>query len=187
MIDFYDGVDQLKYIIAKSLRKLINDIPAIGWIRADQVESTLSQNKNIIDIKRAIDDLSKRIDNIGINWQPISDEEIDKMFEEKKEYNKIPNLSQEARMLLTEACKDSYGQIIRVTSLEGVEIQTNNKVMIPDRTAKTIAKWEQALIDLQREDLVSAVGNKNEIFQVKKMGYDVNDLLDRQEELVESS
>lgn len=56
-----------------------------------------------------------------MQWKPISDDEIDAMFDDdNKEDLKIPSLSKEAIILLKEAVKDAAGQILVINSLERV-------------------------------------------------------------------
>lgn len=181
LVDFYENVDQLKYAIAKAMPKIINDVPAIGWVRADQVERVIKESSGAEEIQTAIDNLGKmlsdKLEKYQVSWEPISKEEIEALFDNELPV-RVPNLSLKAQTLLYEACKDANGQIICVNTLEGICIQTNQKDMISDRSAREISEWEFAIQELIKHELVKAVGYKNEIYQVSKLGYEVNDVLD---------
>lgn len=180
-VDFYENVDQLKYVIAKAMPKIINDVPAIGWVRADQVERVIKESSGVEEIQTAIDNLGKmlsdKLEKYQVSWEPISKEESEALFDNELPV-RVPNLSLKAQTLLYEACKDANGQIICVNTLEGICIQTNQKDMISDRSAREISEWEFAIQELIKHELVKAVGYKNEIYQVSKLGYEVNDVLD---------
>lgn len=60
--------------------------------------------------------------------------------------------------LLIEATKDAAGQILVINSLEGTEIQTNNKVMNIDKIGEPVAIWRAAVEELQKAQLIVAVG-----------------------------
>ena len=76
-----------------------------------------------------------------------------------------------------EAAKDSVGQILLINSIEGMEIQTNNIVMNSAKTGKDVAVWKAAIEELQSSKLATSVSDKNEIFQLTKLGYDVSEEL----------
>lgn len=97
------------------------------------------------------------------------------MFSSEKKELKITILSDEAKCLLTEATKDAVGQILVINSFEGVDIQTNNKIMNTDKIGKSAAIWKEAVSELQNNQLIMAVGNKNEIFQLTRLGYEVSE------------
>ena len=71
--------------------------------------------------------------------------------------------------------RSSAGQILVINSLEGTDIQTNNKVMNIDKVGKNVAIWRAAVEELKNNQLIMAVGNRNEIFQLTKLGYNVSD------------
>ena len=110
-----------------------------------------------------------------MKWEPISKEEIDAMFNTEKEEVRIPILSEEAKQLLIEATKDAAGQILVIDSLEGTDIQTNNKIMNIDKIGKSVAIWRAAMEELRNNQLIMAVGNRNEIFQLTKLGYEISE------------
>ena len=90
----------------------------------------------------------------------------------------IPTLSDEARVLLKEASMDTHGTILYVRYLGGTDIQTNGKNLIPDKSARMVAKWEAALKELVNADLVVERGNKGEIFEVSDLGYKIADMIE---------
>lgn len=78
-----------------------------------------------------------------MQWESISSDEIDAMFNANKEDLEIPMLSNEAKMLLLEATKDPAGQILVINSLDGTEIQTNNVVMNSGKIGKMLLYGKQ--------------------------------------------
>lgn len=182
LVDFYSNEDELKYKIAMAMPKIINDAPMPGWVRADQAEkaiATAGDTHGIRDLQRQLEKIQntilEKVEQTQMKWEPISKEEIDAMFSSEKKELKIPILSDEAKCLLTEAAKDAVGQILVINSLEGVDIQTNNKIMNTDKIGKSAAIWKEAVSELQNNQLIMAVGNKNEIFQLTRLGYEVSE------------
>ena len=91
---------------------------------------------------------------------------------------KFPSLSHEARVLLKEASMDNHGTILYIHTLGGVDLQTNGKNLITEKSPRQIAQWESALNELLNEDLIAEKGHKGEIFQVTSMGYKVSDMIE---------
>ena len=182
LVDFYSNEEELKYKIAMAIPKIINDVPMSGWVRADQAEQAIATAKDfsgIQDLQNQTNEIQNTIlEKAGqtqMKWEPISEEEIDAMFNAEKEEVRIPILSEEAKQLLIEATKDAAGQILVIDSLEGTDIQTNNKIMNNDKIGKSVAIWKAAVEELRNNQLIMAVGNRNEIFQLTKQGYEVSE------------
>lgn len=87
----------------------------------------------------------------------------------------IPVLSEEAKKLLKEAINDAAGQILIIKLLEGTEIQTNNVIMNREKIGKDVAIWTAAVDELRNKELLVSVGNRNEIFQLTRLGYEVSE------------
>lgn len=183
LVDFYSDIKDLKYKIAMAMTKIINDVPMPGWVRADQAEKAIEAmgdaggfqelQKQLEAIQNTILD---KVEQTRMQWEPISDDEIDAMFDDdNKEDLKIPALSKEAIILLKEAVKDAAGQILVINSLEGTEIQTNNVIMNKERLGRDVAIWTNAVAELRNNQLLVSVGDRNEIFQLTKMGYEVSE------------
>ena len=182
LVNFYSNEDELKYKIAMAMPKIINDAPMPGWVRADQAEkaiATAGDTDGIRDLQRQLEKIQntilEKVEQTQMKWEPISKEEVDAMFSSEKKELKIPILSDEAKCLLTEAAKDAVGQILVINSLEGVDIQTTNKIMNTDKIGKSATIWKKAVSELQNNQLIMAVGNKNEIFQLTRLGYEVSE------------
>lgn len=185
-VNFYNGENDLKYKIAMSLPKLISDFPAVGWVRADQVEEMVKDSEYISSIKSMQESLlqmqkmlSGQIEHTTTEWKAMSNDEIDKLFEEKeqKAANHVFDLSKESKILLKEACNDPNGQIIKLHSLEGVSITVNGKQIITSNERRVVSKWEAAIDELLGNHMINAIGTKGEIFQITKDGYEINDFL----------
>jgi hypothetical protein len=95
-----------------------------------------------------------------------------------KSETKIPNLSNEAKLLLKEASMDTHGTILHVRYLGGTDIQTNGKNLITNQDRRHVAKWEAALQELLTVELVVARGNKGEIYEVSNKGYKIADMIE---------
>jgi hypothetical protein len=89
----------------------------------------------------------------------------------------LPSLTREARILLKEASMDAHGSILYVRYIDGTDIQTNGKNVIPSSERREVAKWEQALQELVNLELVVARGHKGEIFEVSNLGYQIADMI----------
>lgn len=89
----------------------------------------------------------------------------------------LPQLSPEARVLLKEASQDSAGTIIHMRYLDGAAIQTNGKNLVPSNERREVAKWEEALKQLNSSGLVVARGPKGEVFEITNLGYQIADMI----------
>ncbi|WP_210638878.1 DUF4062 domain-containing protein [Pseudomonas sp. Tri1] len=89
----------------------------------------------------------------------------------------IPTLSYEAKSLLREASKDSHGTIMHIRYIGGTDIQTNGRNLIDSRERRDVAKWESALEELLKLDLVTARGSKGEVYEVTNLGFSLADTL----------
>ena len=183
LVDFYSDITDLKYKIAMAMPKIINDVPMPGWVRADQAEKAIEvmgESGGFKELKQQLEIIQNtildKVEQTRIQWEPISNDEIDAIINEAfDEEIKIPVLSKEATMLLREAVKDAAGQILVINSLEGTKIQTNNVIMNKERLGRDVAIWAGAVDELKSNQLIIPVGNKNEIFQLTKLGYDVSE------------
>ena len=82
-------------------------------------------------------------------------------------------LSKEAKLLLKEAASDPAGIVMFAHYGSGVELQTNDKNLITDQSRSAVAVWESALQELLDVGLLVQRGQKGEVFEVTKKGYDV--------------
>ena len=84
---------------------------------------------------------------------------------------RINDLSKDALTLLEKATQDPHGQILKISTFGGDSINTNGEEMLVDNTHKEFARWEGALIELERYGLVKPINHKREIFVVTREGY----------------
>jgi len=91
---------------------------------------------------------------------------------------KIPQMSEEARILLKEASMDNHGTILYVRTFGSTDIQTNGKNLVPEQEPRIIALWESALNELLNADLIIERGHKGEVFQVTSRGYEIADMIE---------
>ncbi len=92
----------------------------------------------------------------------------------------IPSLSDPAKELLLEASEDRTGHIMMLRSFDGVILQTNRKNLVDSQDPRSVARWEEALDQLVRADLVEERGTKGEVFKMTAAGYRVADQLREQ-------
>lgn len=87
------------------------------------------------------------------------------------------SLSIEAKELLSEAVKDQGGTILRVEYMGGMDIETNGRNFVSDKSARTRALWDGALRELENNGLIEAKSFKRELFDVTRKGYELADKL----------
>jgi hypothetical protein len=87
----------------------------------------------------------------------------------------VSTLSEESKTLLSEAVEDPNGDIMSINTFDGRTIQTNNKNLNSENTARSRALWENALKELEDFQLIESANYKREIFKVTKLGYEVAD------------
>jgi hypothetical protein len=87
-----------------------------------------------------------------------------------------PKLSKEAAQLLKAATVD--GTIMFERFGGGVEISTNGQVLNENSEARTIAKWESVLDELEKPGFVKATSERREVFEVTQAGYTAADSIE---------
>jgi len=90
----------------------------------------------------------------------------------------LPQIGEEARILLKEASQDNHGTILYVRTLRGTDIQTNGKNLIPEQNPRIVAQWESALNELIDNNLIVVRGQKGETYQVTNLGYQIADMIE---------
>jgi len=90
---------------------------------------------------------------------------------------KVPELSDRARLTLLEAVQDDGGVILCVRDRGGLHVQTNGIDLVDGHDARSEAKWEAAMQQLQHSGLIQDRGQKGEFFSVTNEGYEIADLL----------
>lgn len=184
LVDFYSNEQELKYKIAMAIPKIIADAPRPGWVRADQAENAIKvagDESGFENIQRQLENLQnvilEKVEQTSVQWEPIPEDKIDELFKQEKNKITIPKLTEEAKKLLVEVASDSVGHILVIKTLEGTEIQTNDKVMNINKIGKEAIIWEEAVKELEGVNLITSVGNRNEVFQITREGYEVAELI----------
>lgn len=106
----------------------------------------------------------------------LSQDELPKLDDSKTQ--RIPSLSHEAKILLKEGSEDSHGEIICIRYSGGIEIRTNGRNLVTEKTIKEFAKWEGAINELQSYDLIVDRGYKGEVFAVTREGFELAETID---------
>ena len=80
-------------------------------------------------------------------------------------------LSPDAAALLDAASADGSGTILFERYGGGAEISSNDKVFNDDSAPRTIARWEGAIEELEKQGLVRATSDAREVFEMTRAGY----------------
>lgn len=87
------------------------------------------------------------------------------------------SLSEPARELLLPAAQDKNGVVMRLLTMTGLGIQTNERQFVDRRDPRSEARWDGAFRQLVELELLRDVGNKGEIFRLTDRGYEIADRL----------
>lgn len=90
----------------------------------------------------------------------------------------IATLSKEAKILLKEAALDPGGSVLFERFGTGVDLHSNGKSLLTGWDHRAIAVWESAIQELIKEDLLVARGDRGEVFEITKKGYEVAERAD---------
>lgn len=109
-------------------------------------------------------------------------ENINSSLGKEESKSDIPQLSDEAKILLKEASQDSKGLIWCYANASGMFIQTDDNIpsgkqIIPDRNPRVVAQWRAALKELKTADLLENT-DREEIFGITYRGYEVADMIE---------
>jgi hypothetical protein len=87
-------------------------------------------------------------------------------------------LSKDAQELLLESSRDRYGYIMWISSMDGFEIQTNDKGFVEAGNPRSEAKWKKAVQELEQNGLVER--QSESVLQITNDGYAMADKIARQ-------
>jgi hypothetical protein len=90
----------------------------------------------------------------------------------------IAALSNEAKILLKESALDPSGLVLFERYGASVDLHTNDKSLLTSKDRRALALWESALQELVKGDLLVARGDRGEVFEITKKGYDAAERLD---------
>jgi hypothetical protein len=89
-------------------------------------------------------------------------------------------MSKEAQILLKEAAADPNGLILFERYGASVDLHTNGVSLLTSKDDhRALALWESALQELLRDGLLSSRGERGEVFEITKQGYDAAKRVDR--------
>jgi hypothetical protein len=119
--------------------------------------------------------LKRRLDQVMQELEPVERDvtDIDPPIEQQ--------LSDEARTLLLEASQDPNRLIMHGKTMQGTFLQTNQKSMLGDGSARAEARWEAALEQLTDLGLVEPMGHHGSSFKVTDLGFQVADRIKARE------
>ena len=82
-------------------------------------------------------------------------------------------LSKEARTLLAAAASDPGGLVLYEKFGAGVDLHSNGVSLLTDKSDhRAVATWESALQELVERGWLAARGDRGEIFEITRQGYD---------------
>lgn len=82
-------------------------------------------------------------------------------------------LSTQARTLLEGAASDPQGLVLYEKFGAGVDLHTNGVSLLTDKgDHRAVAAWESALQELVDAGLLAARGDRGEVYEITKKGYD---------------
>jgi hypothetical protein len=88
-------------------------------------------------------------------------------------------LSNEAKILLQKGAQDPAGTILFEHYGDGVDLHTNGESLLTNKADhRAVAMWEAALQELVKAGLLTAHGDRGEVFEMTKQGYDAATRLD---------
>lgn len=88
-------------------------------------------------------------------------------------------LSNEAQILLKQAAADPSGLVLFERYGASVDLHTNGVSLLTSKEDhRALALWESALQELVRDGLLISRGERGEIFEITKQGYDAAKRLD---------
>lgn len=93
----------------------------------------------------------------------------------------LPLLSDAAKWLLIEAAKDVDGIVIRSKTMGGLIIKTNGRNIVSPQDPRSEARWDDALDELCKENLLRDKNMHGRVYQVTNYGYEMADKLAREE------
>ena len=82
-------------------------------------------------------------------------------------------LSKEARTMLEGAASDPAGYVLYEKFGAGVDLHTNGVSLLTDKfDHRAVATWESALQELVDRGLLAARGDRGEVYEITRKGYD---------------
>ncbi|MDE2396418.1 MAG: hypothetical protein KGM91_13350 [Burkholderiales bacterium] len=82
-------------------------------------------------------------------------------------------LSKEARTLLAAAASDPGGTVLYEKFGAGVDLHTNGVSLLTDKSDhRAVASWEAALQELVERGLLAARGDRGEVYEITRKGYE---------------
>jgi hypothetical protein len=102
--------------------------------------------------------------------------EVTSSSDQNLKQNDKYSLSQEAKTLLKSASSRNDGTILKMAFIGGRLIKAGSESFGGER-GREAAKWEAALEELLSFGLVTARGNKGEVFELTNKGWEVADAL----------
>jgi hypothetical protein len=87
-----------------------------------------------------------------------------------------PPMSEDAKILLVAAAGDPTGRLMRIRHLGGLIVQAGGRNFAIEGDARSEARWEGVIGELERLGLVEDRGYKREVFAVTDEGFRVADL-----------
>lgn len=165
-----------------------------------QIKGAINPNKIGIKLDSEVDELNHRLNELketlieefslkaisATKWERHRNEFVENIKEiapttndeDEKEKIEEPksSISMDAAVLLVYAANGSDGQITMLKSISGLSICGGRWDFVGESaTAREESRWEDAVIELENYDLITALSYKRQIFRITTTGYRVAD------------
>lgn len=135
----------------------------------------LKLDNDLTDVKEKLGQLKDSLLE-EFNLPPITDvrweRKRDNFINSLSNLTVANSLSQHALSILESACSDPQGTIIKSATLSGLSITVGRKDFVSSQERREVAKWENAIEELEAVDFIQQRGSKGEIFVVTQKGYE---------------
>lgn len=148
----------------QSIIELIDQRPAIGWVRGDTVVAP-NVNAEILRLHKRIEEPNAQVAEAKKLQETAS----------SPEQAAWTALSDEAKTMLVAVSNDGQGMLIYSRTSSGTSFQTAGKNLCPDQSARTIARWKSALSQLETNELIDETGEG--VFKITDEGFGIADMM----------
>lgn len=171
---------------------MLADGPLARWQctvadRNDTWELIKSLNSNALptphDVSLLQGNFSARWSALAAQIEPVSESDVaDEEGFVASDADQLAgvNLSSEARTMIVEISKDKHGMLLYARTSSGTSFQAHGVNLCPDQSPRTVARWNAALKQLVRHDILEPRGQQGAVFALTAQGFEIADALQTQ-------
>jgi hypothetical protein len=140
-------------------------------MKEEELIDRAKRDEEVADIQNSVtkDKLAAQLNKLR-NEKDLLTKELEERVSPEKA------LSKEAITILREAAKDKQGTIMVIKTFDGNTIQVNKKEFGAE-DQRAFSKYEAALDELIKNNLVKELGHKGEVFELTSSGWEIADML----------